>query len=100
MTVEELKKSTKNEAPPENVNTLCEALWYEKKGDWKTAHQLAQAVHSHYGSWVHAYLHRKEGDFSNASYWYHRANKPVSDKSLIDEWEEIAKEIVKMCYEI
>lgn len=84
--------------PPSKVNKLCEALWYDAKGDWDTAHQIAQSIRSHYGSWVHAYLHRKEGDLTNAAYWYYQAGKKMPKKSLEEEWNEIAKEAVKTCY--
>ena len=74
---------------------LLKALWHDAKGDWQSAHHLAQDIPSKDGSWVHAYLHRKEGDLSNASYWYHKAGKPVSDKSLHDEWDEIAQALLR-----
>lgn len=89
MTLEEFKQSTNEENPPQGLSTLLKALWYDAKGNWESAHNLAQDVHSEEGSWIHAYLHRKEGDVGNASYWYHRAKQPVSKKSLSDEWEEI-----------
>jgi hypothetical protein len=89
MTLQEFKQSTNEEHPPHGLSTLLKALWYDAKGNWESAHNLAQDVHTTDGSWIHAYLHRKEGDIGNASYWYHRAKQPVSNKSLADEWEEI-----------
>jgi hypothetical protein len=65
------------------------ALWHDAKGDWTAAHQTAQDIDNATGAWIHAYLHRKEGDSSNASYWYRRAGKPVSHESLESEWEQI-----------
>ena len=66
------------------------ALWWAQKGDWDTAHDLAQEAGSQSGDWVHAYLHRIEGDLGNAAYWYRRANKPVKAReSLEEEWKEL-----------
>jgi hypothetical protein len=90
MTVEELKKSLTNTTPPQSLPPLLKALWFDAKGDWTASHELAQEVETNDGSWVHAYLHRKEGDESNASYWYRKAGKKLPAISLEKEWEEIA----------
>jgi len=90
MTLPEFKESINQSNPPPHIDNLLQALWYDAKGNWEAAHNLAQEVNTKDGSWVHAYLHRKEGDLGNASYWYHHANQPVCKKSLIEEWEEIA----------
>ena len=79
---------TTSTLPPPLPNSL-QALWYDGKGDWNRAHDLAQDIHTKEGSWIHAYLHRKEGDLGNAVYWYHRANQPVCKTSLEEEWENI-----------
>lgn len=89
MTLAEFKSSLTESSPPVNSNRLLQALWQDAQGDWDTAHRLAQSVTGPEGAWVHAYLHRKEGDLSNAAYWYSRANKPVSDASLETEWEQL-----------
>ena len=89
MTFSEFKDSLKQSTPPSNLSDTLQALWYDAKGDWESAHNVAQEINTMQGSWIHAYLHRKEGDIGNASYWYRRANQPVSKKSLVDEWEEI-----------
>ena len=89
MTFSEFKDSLKQSTPPSNLSDTLQALWYDAKGDWESAHNVAQEINTVQGSWIHAYLHRKEGDIGNASYWYRRANQPVSKKSLVDEWEEI-----------
>ena len=94
MIFSEFKKSVSQDVPPPNINSLLQALWYDAKGDWETAHNLAQDVNTKDGSWIHAYLHRKEGDPGNASYWYQRAGKPVCKKSLSEEWEEITKALL------
>lgn len=94
MTLLEFKESIKQSNPPSHIDNLLQALWYDAKGNWETAHDLAQEVNTLDGSWIHAYLHRKEGDLGNASYWYHRANQPVCKKSLVEEWEEIVSALL------
>jgi uncharacterized cupin superfamily protein len=69
---------------------LC-ALWHDASGNWDAAHVCVQDDDSHEAAWVHAYLHRKEGDSSNAGYWYARAGKPRFQGSLKEEWNEIAR---------
>lgn len=90
MTLGEFKESIRQTAPPASLSTLLQALWHDAKGKWDTAHELAQQVETPEGSWMHAYLHRKEGDLGNASYWYSRAKRPVCTKKLEEEWEELA----------
>jgi hypothetical protein len=65
------------------------ALWHDARGDWDAAHTVAQDVPDPDGAWVHAYLHRKEGDLGNAAYWYRRAGKPAATGSLEEEWRQI-----------
>ena len=93
MTLQEFKTSLEEQQPPP-VAVLLQALWYEAKGEWGTAHNLAQDVHTPDGSWIHAYLHRVEGDISNAQYWYHKANRKMPKVSLKEEWEDIANELL------
>ena len=93
MTFEDFKNSLTQANPPA-VNDLLKALWFEGKGDWESAHNIAQDIHNHDGSWIHAYLHRVEGDLGNASYWYSRANRKMPASSLKDEWSAIAKELL------
>jgi len=69
-------------------------LWHAAKGDWKAAHELAQAQQDRDGAWVHAYLHRQEGDEANAAYWYRRAQKPVASSPLEGEWEAIVQALL------
>jgi hypothetical protein len=71
------------------MNSLLQALWHEAKGDWTRAHELLQPEDGADAAWVHAYLHRVEGDAGNAAYWYRRAVKPVSQQSLADEWNSL-----------
>lgn len=63
------------------------ALLADKNGDWNTAHEFIQDLEAREAAWIHAYLHRKEGDRFNAGYWYNRANKPVFEGSLEEEWQ-------------
>lgn len=93
MTLDEFRHSLDQQEPPQ-VDYPLQALWYEAKGDWTRAHEAAQADDSADGAWVHAYLHRVEGDPGNAAYWYRRANRPVSQASLADEWAAIAQDLL------
>lgn len=94
MTLSEFKTSLTNPLPPDEVHFLLEALWYDAQGDWQTAHKLAQTDSSIEAAWVHAFLHRKEGDLTNARYWYAQANKSLPDASLEYEWDEIARHLI------
>jgi hypothetical protein len=89
MNLEEFKASLQTDLPPANVNVYLKALWYDGKQDWEASHNIAQDIQDNNGSWIHAYLHRKEGDIGNAGYWYNRAKKPMPVYSLDREWEEI-----------
>ena len=84
------KQSLDQDAPPEDLGPALAALWHEAKGDWDRAHSLAQSQKDADGAWVHAYLHRVEGNLSNAGYWYQRADKPQSTTPVKQEWDEIA----------
>jgi hypothetical protein len=76
------------------ADPAIEALWWAARGDWHRAHELAQAGEGGTADWVHAYLHRVEGDLANARYWYARAGKPVSNAPLEAEWDEIARALL------
>ena len=82
-------------SPPPNLSTALRALWLDGRGDWRGAHEAAQADEGGAGDWVHAYLHRKEGDAGNAGYWYRRARKPVCRAALDEEWAAIASTLLK-----
>ena len=90
MTLEEFRASLAQGEPPGGLNVALAGLWWDAKGDWTRAHESAQQDEGPAGAWVHAYLHRKEGDQSNAEYWYTRAKKNSSRAPLADEWTEIA----------
>lgn len=80
--------------PPENISVYLKSLWFDAKGNWNKAHQLIQDVEDKNASWIHAYLHRKEGDIGNAGYWYSRAGKSTSLLSLEKEWKEIVTALI------
>jgi hypothetical protein len=75
---------------PDDIPPLLQALLLDAAGDWDGAHRIAQEIYDSDGSWVHAYLHRKEGDLGNASYWYRSAGRTKPAMSLEEEWEYIA----------
>jgi hypothetical protein len=81
--------------PPPGLSHALRALWLDARGDWDGAHEAAQADEGGAGDWVHAYLHRKEGDAGNAAYWYRRARKPVCRASLDEEWAAIVGALLK-----
>lgn len=91
MTFEEFVASVSASGPPAGLSEALVALWHDAHGDWNAAHEVAQDVPDPDGAWVHAYLHRKEGDASNAAYWYRRAGKPVATSSLEEEWRQIVR---------
>ena len=90
MNLAEFQLSQNQSTPPSDASLALQSLWFDAKGDWNKAHELAQKDGGSAGDWVHAYLHRKEGDASNARYWYARAGKPVFSGTLEDEWAAIS----------
>ena len=88
---ETFKNSLTEEQPPVRLNLALQALWWDAKGDWDKAHERAQERDDAAGAHIHAYLHRKEGDQSNANYWYRRAGVTPSSLSLDVEWEQLAR---------
>ena len=80
--------------PPVTLTPALQALWHDARGDWDRAHACAQNDPSRAGAWVHAYLHRKEGDESNAGYWYMRAGREFFRGEPKMEWERIARELL------
>jgi hypothetical protein len=89
MTLKEFEASLTSDRPPPSSPPPLQALWHDRRGDWDRAHQIAQEIETSDGAWVHAYLHRKEGDLSNARYWYSRASQPEATGSLDVEWSRI-----------
>jgi hypothetical protein len=91
---EAFKASLGEAAPPAGVSPPLAAMWHDAKGDWDAAHRLAQSEETADGAWVHAYLHRVEGDLANAGYWYRRARRPASEQPLADEWTAIVRTLL------
>lgn len=95
MTYTEFKALLKEEQPPANLSTHLLSLWYDGRGDWHKAHSLVDSLSGNEAARVHAYLHRKEGDISNADYWYRRANDKRPQIELDKEWEELVTKFLK-----
>lgn len=95
MNVAEFEASLSGEAPPTGLSPSLEALWRARKDDWDGAHELVQADQSAEAAWVHAYLHRVEGDLPNAGYWYKRAGKPENTQPLEEEWKAVVTALVE-----
>ena len=91
MTLDDFRQSLTATEPPAGLTHALAGLWWDAKGDWTRAHESAQQDEGVEGSWVHAYLHRKEGDQGNAAYWYRRAGKPVCREPLDAEWLSIVR---------
>ena len=94
MNLTSFRETVSSENPPDGLSVYGQALWYDAKGSWEKAHQLIQDLTDKNASWIHAYLHRKEGDTWNADYWYRKAGRQRPDVSLSDEWEQIADALV------
>ena len=94
VTIDEFRRSSASSEPPAGLTPALTALWHDAHGDWDAAHRVAQDISDATGAWVHAYLHRKEGDLGNARYWYNRAGHPESRDSLDAEWEQIVSALL------
>lgn len=90
MTVAEFKA-----AEASDFDGVLLALWWDGRGNWVRAHEVAQEIETKEAAWVHAYLHREEGDAVNAAYWYRRAGRAVGMGDLRTEWEEIVRELLE-----
>jgi len=95
VTLADFKRSIAGKTPPPELPATLLALWHDARGDWTAAHETAQNIENADGAWIHAYLHRKEGDLGNASYWYRRAGKPDAHDALDAEWERIATAMIR-----
>lgn len=94
MTFADFQETIKSGQVPGNIPVYLKALWYDAAGKWDTAHNLIDHLEESNACWVHAYLHRKEGDNNNARYWYNKAGRNISSVSLEEEWEQIAKALL------
>lgn len=81
--------------PPPFATPVLHAVWHGLRGDWDAAHELAQAQDDPEGAWVHAWLHRIEGDLGNAEYWYQRAGRQPRHDATRDEGLEIARALIR-----
>lgn len=91
MTFQEFSTSLHQTEPPAHLSAVLRGLWYDGVGDWDRAHQEVQDLEGRDAAWIHAYLHRKEGDLSNAQYWYRRANREMPRASLESEWQSLVE---------
>jgi hypothetical protein len=96
MTLTEFKNTLSGNVPADNLSVYLKALWFDAKGDWEKAHTLIQEMPDKTAAWIHAYLHRKEGDIWNADYWYTKASKKRPSMPLDQEWEEIVFSLLKL----
>ena len=85
----DLKASLSDAAPSAALSPPLAALWWAAKGNWDTAHKIVMNEETSEAAWVHAYLHRVEGDLGNAGYWYRQAGQPAAKDSLEAEWARI-----------
>jgi hypothetical protein len=93
-TISEFKASLSAEHPATGLSVQLKSLWYDGKGDWHQAHSKIDQLDDPASAWVHAYLHRKEGDIWNADYWYRKAGKTRPTLSLEAEWEQLASQLL------
>ena len=94
MTLEQFRSSLDGAAPPEPLSPPLRVMWEDAKGNWTAAHALAQDIDDETGAWIHAYLHRQEGDQANAGYWYRRAKKSTATDTLEEEWARIVAALI------
>ena len=90
MTLQEFIDSLNSASEPKGIRPFLLALWNDAKGNWSEAHAIVQEIDDPDAAWIHAYLHRKEGDEFNAKFWYNLAGKKFPKGTLQEEWEEIA----------
>jgi hypothetical protein len=91
MTFVEFKASLSESDPSAALSSALVALWWDAKDDWDKAHKIVMDESGLDCAWVHAYLHRREGDLENARYWYGQAGKPAASVPLPEEWAAIAR---------
>ena len=95
MNLAEFKRGVSNAKPPSGSAPALAALWWAAKGDWDKAHGIVMKEESREAAWVHAYLHRVEGDLDNAGYWYRKARRPAASQPLPEEWDAIAAALIE-----
>jgi hypothetical protein len=95
MTLDDFKRGISAAKPPAGIAPALAALWWAAKGDWDKAHGIVMKEESRDAAWVHAYLHRVEGDLDNAGYWYRKARRPAASEPLPAEWDAIAAALIE-----
>ena len=93
MTLEDFIALCESPTEPSAMSSHLKALWFDRQGDWDSAHEEIQDNHDKFSAAIHAYLHRKEGDISNARYWYSTAGRHQFKGTLDEEWLALAQEM-------
>ena len=94
-TLDAFRGSLSGDAPPGHLGPALHALWWLAKGHWDQAHKVCQGHEDQDDvNWVHAHLHRHEGDLRNAGGWYNRAGREMHAGSLQEEWDLLAAEFL------
>ena len=94
-TYDDFLQSLHRNEPENNWSKAIQSLWYDAKDDWQASHDIAQDLQTTLGSWIHAYLHRKEGDRFNAGYWYRQAGRNFPKETLAEEHQKIVEFALK-----
>jgi len=93
-TLADFKSSLSGDVPPEELSVYSKALWWAGRGNWERSHDLIQNVNDQQAARIHAYLHRFEGDLSNAQYWYSKANTSMPGATIDQEWENLVIQFI------
>ena len=94
MDFEAFRRALEDDQPPESVGPALRAMWHAARNQWERAHELVQTHDDTDSCWIHAHLHRVEGDLSNAAYWYSRAGRRMPKGDLQAEWQEIVTSLL------
>ena len=95
MNINDFITSLSHDHAPAGISSYLQSLWHDGKGNWEAAHIVVQDIEDKTAAWIHAYLHRKEGDNGNARYWYNKAGKEMPQVSLEEEWKKIVSSLLK-----
>ena len=95
MNADEFRTSLARSDPPAGLTPALRGLWHDGRGDWETAHRVVQDASDADSAWVHAYLHRKEGDLWNAGYWYSRAGRSQASGGRAEEWVSLVEALCR-----
>lgn len=93
-TYQEFANTLTASSPEADWPLALQSLWWDAKGDWNASHDIAQDMHNRIGSWIHAYLHRKEGDDWNAGYWYRQAGRTFPESTFEEELQELMESVI------